>query len=333
MASTGPLTCVYMWLDEDLEARVRAVGPIHSLGPWADRASKLALLSDAEGLLEMGASTIVDGELFDAAPHLKVVSTMSVGYDHIDVGEATRRGILVCHTPGVLNEAVVDLTMVMIVELARRLGENGAFVKAGAWAQRETPPPLGMDVRGKTLGVVGYGRIGRELADRMRLLGMNVVWYDPMPQSVPGVFKDDFRTLDVLLAESDFVSLHASWLPGAPPVIGAAELAQMKPSAYLVNTGRGGLVDQAALTGALQSGVIAGAGLDVLVKEPPDPDDPIPQLPNVICYPHIGSATVETRYAMRALSVDNLVAALTGKVPPAPLNPEVLDSWASGAHS
>ncbi len=328
MASTEPVICVYMWLDDVLEARVRAVGPIRTLDCWADRASKLALLHDAEGLLVMGASTIVDRELFDAAPDLKVVSTMSVGYDHIDVGEATRRGILVCNTPGVLNEAVVDLTMVMVVELARRLGENGAFVKSGAWARRETPPPLGADVRGKTLGVIGYGRIGRELAERMRLLGMKVVWYDAYPESIPGILKGDFRPLDALLAESDFVSLHASWVPGAPPLIGAAELAKMKRSAYLVNTGRGGLVDQAALAEALQDGTIAGAALDVLVKEPPDPDDPIPLLPNVICYPHIGSATVETRHAMRALSVDNLVAALTGDTPPASLNPEVLDSWA-----
>ncbi len=316
---------VCMRLDPDLAGRLEALGTLRFTDELAGRADKLAISADADGLLVYGPTTLVDAEFIASCPRLQAISTASVGYDHIDVAAAGARRIPVGHTPLVVNEAVVDLTMTLIVALARRLMENQRFAADGRWAAGERPPPLGHDIRGTTLGVVGYGRIGRDVARRMGGLGMRVIWNDVEGRAGDTADAEGFRSLEQLLGESDFVSLHTNWIPGAPPIIGAAELARMKPSAYLVNTGRGRLVDQAALVEALQEGVIAGAGLDVLADEPPDPADPIVSLPNVICLPHIGTATAETRRAMREMAVDNLVAILTGSEPPALVDPGVLD--------
>ena len=319
-----PKVCVVVPIEEDLEAQIRAKCNIHQVDFGAPRAELLAAVRDAEGIL-LTPRVRADAEFFQAAPKLRVLSTTSVGYDPFDIPEATKHGVVVCHTPGVLTGAVANLTMTCILSLAIKLFENEAYVRSGGWGRNETRPGLGMDVQGKTLGVIGFGRIGQEVTRRMQALGMRTLWYDVFTEPHPSAPPSEYRPLDDLLAESDFVTLHTNLDEASHHLIGPAQLARMKPTAFLINTARGRLVDQPALAQALQSGQIAGAALDVLESEPPDPDEPIVRLPNVICFPHIGSATEETRRAMRELAVQNLLAVLAGERPPAPVNPEVLD--------
>ena len=318
-----PKVCVALNLEDDLLDQLRAACDLRVLDLPAGRADILEAVQEVAGVI--GTPRLkADAEFFDAAPKLRVLCTCSVGFDSFDIEEATRRGVVVCHTPGVLSTAVVNLTTSMILSLALKLFQNASYVRSGGWSGRETPPGLGMDIQGKTLGVIGFGRIGQELTGRMQALGMRTLWYDvfeDLPEGAPG---SEYRPLNDLLAESDFVSLHTNLSESSYHLIGEAELSRMKPEAFLINTARGALVDQPALTRALESGQIAGAALDVLESEPPDPEDAIVRLPNVICFPHIGSATEETRRAMRELTVQNLLAALAGEMPPAPVNPEVL---------
>ena len=223
-----------------------------------------------------------------------------------------------------LSAAVADLTVAIIIMLARRLMEFENFSRSGAWGRREQLPDLGHDIAGKTLGVIGFGRIGREVARRMQALGMRPIWndvFDELPAGAPDV---PFRPLDDLLREADFVTIHLNLSETSRHLIGEREIGLMRKTAYLVNTARGPVVDQKALTAALRDGSIAGAGLDVLEQEPPDAAEPIVELPNVITFPHIGTATHETRKAMRGLAVDNVVAVLTGQQPLAIVNPEAL---------
>ncbi len=318
-----PKVCIRLDLDDDLVERIRAECEVIDLDIRAPRAELLEVIGDIDGIL-LTPSVVADAEFFDAGPRLRVISTASVGYDLFDVDEATRRGVVVGHTPGVLTNTVTDLTMSMIFALAVKLIPAEAFVRSGGWARRERPPGLGFDVRGKTLGVIGYGRIGQEVTRRMQGLGMRTLWYDLFDTPHPDAPASERRELNDLLARSDFVSLHTNLDAGSRHLIGAEELSRMKPTAYLVNTARGGLVDQPALTRALQTGTIAGAALDVLEAEPPDESDPLVSLPNVICFPHIGSATHETRRAMRELAVENMLTVLRGERPPAAVNPEAL---------
>lgn len=321
--STKPKVYVIVAIEDDLQAQISAACDVHYINPATTRDELHAIIYDAEGIL-LTPRVRADAAFFDAAPKLKVISTTSVGYDPFDIPEATKRGVVVCHTPGVLTGAVANLTLALILNVTLRLLDNEAFVRSGGWARREKPPALGHDIQGKTLGVIGYGRIGQEVTRRMQALGMKTLWYDVFATAHPDAPKSERRSLDELLAESDFVSLHTNLDAASRHLLGEAELARMKPTAYLINTARGGLVDQKALTKALQNRVIAGAALDVLDMEPPAVDDPIYTLPNVLCFPHIGSATEETRRAMRELAVENLLAVLAGKRPPAPVNPEVL---------
>lgn len=324
-----PLVAVADWFDDDLMERLAAVARVRSTGGGASVDEIVAATASADGLLVGGHGTSVDSEFLAASPRLRVISTASVGYDHIDVRAATDRSILVCHTPGVLNDAMVDLTMVMIISLARQLFQNERYVRGGRWAAGEPTPPFGMEIRGKTLGVVGYGRIGRDVARRMRSLGMNILWCG----NGTGPDTEEHRSLEEVLEASDFVSVHATVPPDAPPLIGRRELVLMKESAYLINTARGYVVDQDALTEALQTGAVAGAALDVLTLEPPLAGDPIVRLPNVVAFPHVGTATNETRRAMRELAVDNLITGLSGTIPRAVVNPHVLASLRSACPS
>lgn len=318
-----PKVYIIINIEDDLEAQLRAACDAEYIDYGMPRDQFLAAIHDAEGIL-LSPRVRADKAFFDAAPKLKVISTSSVGYDPFDISEATKHGVVVCHTPGVLTDAVANLTMAFILNVALRLFDNEAFVRSGGWARREKAPPLGNDIQGKTLGVIGYGRIGQEVTKRMQALGMKTLWYDVFDTPHPAAPKSERRSLDDLLVESDFVTLHTNLDANSRHLISTAELARMKPTAYLINTARGPLVDQVALTKALQDGVIAGAGLDVLDAEPPAIGDPIYTLPNVICFPHIGSATEETRRAMRELAVENLLAVLAGKMPPAPVNPEAM---------
>jgi phosphoglycerate dehydrogenase-like enzyme len=325
--SQKPKVCVIVSIEEDLQAQIHAACEVTQVDPRVSRAELLEAVRHAEGIL-LTPRVKADAEFFDAAPKLRVISTTSVGYDPFDIPEATRRGVVVCNTPGVLSAAVANLTMSMIFALALKLFEYEPYVRSGGWARRETPPGLGMDIQGKTLGVIGFGRIGQEVTRRMQALGMRTLWHDIFAEPHPSAPKSEYRPLEALLAESDFVSLHTNLDASSRHLIGAPQLASMKPTAFLINTARGPLVDQRALTHALQTGQIAGAALDVLESEPPAPDDPIVRLPNIICFPHIGTATVETRRAMRELAVRNLLAVLAGERPPAPVNPEVLETRA-----
>ena len=319
--STKPMIVTNASLEPEFEDRLGAVGELRRVARDAPRGDVLAAIRNARGFLGW---TTVDAALLDTAPHLRVVSLPAVGYDSVDVDLATKRGIVVCNTPGVLNAAVADLTMAMIIMLARRLPEFEAYSRRGGWGRKEPNPGLGHDIAGKMLGVIGFGRIGREVTRRMQGLGMQTIWYDRFDRAPPDAPGSDYRSLDDLLQESDFVTIHSDLNPSSHHLVGEREIGLMRQTAYIINTSRGGSVDQAALTAALAAGRIAGAALDVLEKEPPDPDEPIVRLPNVITYPHIGTATEETRRAMRGMAVDNLIAVLSDQPPLACVNPEVL---------
>ena len=319
--SDRPVICTKAWVEPELEERLRSAGELRSLSDEASRPELLAALADAQAFLGWDQA---DAEFFDAGPLLRVVSLPAVGYDAVDLEVATRCGVAVCNTPGILNAAVADLTMAMIFMLARRIPEFQAYAEGGGWAAGAPEPPLGHDVAGQTLGVIGFGRIGREVTRRMQALGMRTVWHDRFDRAPGDAPPCPYRALDDLLRESDFVTIHTNLDESSRHLVGEREIGLMRETAYLVNTARGPIVDQRALAAALHAGTIAGAALDVLEDEPPDPDDPIFGAPNVIVLPHIGTSTEETRRAMRELAVENLLAVLDGRSPPACVNPEVL---------
>jgi len=295
-----------------------ALGPdqLERLGEWdvavvdfarSSRTEIEAALADAEGLL-VNSYAPVDKVMIDCAPRLRVISTISVGFDHIAVAAAADRGITVTITP-VLSDAVADLTLALMVMVARRLGESIKDITRGVW----DPTRLGTDLRGKTLFIVGFGRVGQEVAQRALAFKMRVCAFDTRPDlpEMTGVAR--VSTLSDGLEQADFVSLHVDLNPSTAHLLDAAAIARMKPTAILVNTSRGGVVDQAALTRALAMGRLGGAGLDVLEVEPPEAGEPLLSMANVVVLPHIGSATTETREAMRDCAIDNLAACLRGE--------------------
>lgn len=283
----------------------------------------LASVGEVEGLLG-SAIMPIDAEVIAAAPRLRVISNFGVGFDNVDLIAATKRGIIVCNTPGVLTDAVADLTLGLIISLARRLPEAERFVREGNWGPGRTAD-LGSDLRDKTLGLIGLGRIGRAVATRARAFGMAISYHDQFHEPPPSVAFCRYRDLDDLLREADFVSLHVNLSEETKKLIGARELALMKPQAYLINTSRGQVLDQPALVDALLEKRIAGAALDVFEREPLGASEPILKLSNVILLPHVGSATRETRRAMLDLAIDNLLAALRGETPACVVNPEALE--------
>jgi glyoxylate reductase len=281
-------------------------------------------LAEAEGLLCLLTDPI-DAALLEAAPRLRVISVMAVGYNNVDVPAATRRGILVTHTPGVLTETTADLAFALILAVARRIVESDRFTRSGGWKTWDPSLLLGRDVHGSVLGLVGLGRIAQAVAVRARGFKMTVLYHDTRRMPAEEIsLGAEFTPLDELLARSDFVSLHVPLTPATRGMIGEAELARMRPDACLINTARGEVVDEQALYRALVSGRIAGAGLDVYAQEPVDPAHPLLTLDNVVALPHVGSATRATRKRMADLAVDNLLAGLAGRRPPHPVNPEVL---------
>lgn len=257
----------------------------------------------------------IDGALMDAAgPQLKVISQMAVGYDNIDVQAARARGIPVGNTPGVLTDATADLTFALLLAAARRIVEGVEYIRAGEWQTWEPKTLLGTDVSGATLGIIGFGRIGKAVARRASGFDMRVLAYSPSltdeQAAAAGVTRADVETI---LREADFVSLHMPLNASTRHLINRETLAKMKPSAILINTTRGGTVDQAALYDALTSGVIRAAALDVTDPEPLPADHPLLTLPNVVIVPHIGSASVRTRDRMASMAADNLLAGLRGE--------------------
>jgi len=276
----------------------------------------------ADGLLSL-LSDRVDAALLDAAPNLRVISQMAVGYDNIDVRAATARGIPVGHTPGVLTETTADFAFALLMAAARRVSEGERFVRDGRWRTWGPMLLMGQDIHGATLGIVGMGRIGQAVARRASGFAMRVIYADHGPVALPPDLYAERLPLDDVLAQADFVSLHTPLTPETTHLIDARALALMKPTAILINTARGPVVDQGALAAALADGVIAGAALDVTDPEPIAPDDPLLALDTCLIVPHIASSSVATRTRMVVMAVENLLAGLAGERLPYCVNPEV----------
>jgi len=267
----------------------------------------------------------IDRALLEACPGLEFISSVSVGVDHIDLRAATQRGIPVGHTPGVLVDTTADLAFALLLAAARRVVEADRFVRRGDWDPAHAWTPdffTGAEVSGGTLGIVGMGAIGQAVARRAAGFGMRVLGWNRTTCTAPGIER---VTLEDLLRKSDFVSVHLALTEGTRMLLNADRIALMKPGAVLVNTARGGIVDEAALADAVREGRLAAAGVDVFETEPLTADNPLLGLPNVVLTPHIGSATGSTRAKMADLAAENAIAALQGARMPHCANPQVYD--------
>jgi len=308
------------------EAALESLRASHEVDAWEgsesiSREELLRRVAGADAIVSL-LTERVDAELLDAAgPQLKVVSNVAVGYDNINVPACTERGVIATNTPGVLTEATADIAFGLILMATRRLGEGERLIRAGQPWKWGMFFLLGSSLQGKTLGVVGMGGIGQATARRAKAFGMDIVYQsrseiDPIIAAELGARRVD---LEELLAISDVVSLHCPYGPNTHHLIGAEQLSAMKDTAYLVNTARGPIIDEAALAVALREGHIAGAGLDVFEQEP-KVHPWLLELENVALVPHLGSATVETRTAMAVLAAKNTLAVLNGEQPPTPIN-------------
>lgn len=318
-----PSVVLYKSLPEDLRARLDEhfeVTEINGLTP-ENIAAHADAFQKAEGILGSGGK--VDADFLRHAPALRVASTVSVGYDNFDVPALNERGVLLMHTPTVLTETVADTMMALVLSTARRVVEMAERVKAGEWQGSIKPDWYGIDVHHKKLGILGMGRIGLALAQRAHLgFGMPVLYNARRHHSeAEQRFNAQYCDLDTLLAESDFLCISLPLTEQTHHLIGREQLAKMKRSAVLINAGRGPVVDEEALIAALKAGTIYAAGLDVFEKEPLPVSSELLSLRNVVALPHIGSATHETRYGMAKDAVENLIAALNGKVEKNCVNP------------
>lgn len=283
----------------------------------------LEKVADADGLYCMLFDR-VDDELLEAAPKLKVVSTMAVGVDNVDLAACTRRGIPVGHTPGVVTEATADFGMALLLAASRRVVEGAQFVKARQWKEWSPTLMISTDVHGKTLGVVGMGRIGQAIARRARGFDLRILYHTRTPKpEAEREYGVIYRSLKELLRESDYVILSLPLTGETRHLIDEAALAEMKPSAYLINVARGPIVDPAALYRALSGEKIRGAALDVTDPEPMGEDDPLLTLDNCLIVPHVSTATWETRAKMTEISCENLLRGLRGEPLLHCANPEV----------
>jgi len=275
----------------------------------------LANVSDKDGLLCMVTDRI-DDELMEKAPNLRIVANYGVGYDNIDLAAATARGIWVTNTPGVLTDATAELTVALMLGLARRIVEGEAMIRAGEWKSWAPLLFLGTEVSGKTLGIIGLGQIGKAVARRALGFDMRIIYHNRrrIDEKKEKELNVTYVRLEQLLSEADFLSLHVTLTNETRHLIGARELSRMKPTAYLINASRGPVVDERALVEALQAKKIAGAGLDVYENEPALTPGLL-ELNNVLLLPHVGSATIETRTAMAKLAAENLLDGLRGVLP------------------
>ena len=291
-----------------------------------DRISRPELLrrvKDKEALVCL-LTERVNEELLSAGPKLRIVANVAVGFDNIDVPACTRRGIAVTNTPGVLDETTADFAWTLLMAVARRVAEGEQLVRSGDWKGWDLDQLCGTDVWGKTLGIVGFGRIGRGMARRAAGFQMKVLYHDALrpPEAVEKELRAEYREFNALLAESDFVSVHVPLLEETRGLIGPAQLARMKPTAFLINSSRGPVVNEAAVVHALENKKIAGAALDVFENEPFI--HPGLKRANTVLTPHQASASIETRTRMACMAAENVVAMFEGKRPPNVLNPEVL---------
>jgi glyoxylate reductase len=295
---------------------------------WPDelpppRDELLRRVAGCDGVLTLLTDKVDDGFLDAAGPGLRVVSNYAVGFDNIDVAACAKRGVAVGNTPGVLTETTADLAWALLMAVARRLPEGDRYVRDGRWKTWGPLLLLGPDVHGSTIGIVGFGRIGQALARRAQGFGMRILYHDvnELPDDVTRPFGASYRSLEGLLEESDFVSLHVNLSPVTRHLMNATSLGWMKPTAVLVNTSRGPVVDQAALAAALRDGTIWAAALDVTDPEPIPMDDPLVGLDNCLIVPHIASASRTTRGKMAAMAAANLLAGVRGEPLPTPVAP------------
>lgn len=280
-------------------------------------------LKDKNGIVCL-LTDIMNGEVMDTAPNLEVISNVAVGYDNIDVNAATERKIAVTNTPGVLTDTTADLAWSLIMSVARRIAEADKYMRSGKWKGWGVMQWWGSDVHHATLGILGFGRIGKVVAKRALGFEMKVLYHDAFraPEEEEKALKVTFVDKETLLKESDFVSVHVPLMPETVHIIGENELKMMKPTAFLINTSRGPTVDEKALVKALKNKEIAGAGLDVYENEPVmEPE--LADMDNVVVLPHIASASIKTRTRMGTMAAENCVAALKEEIPPACVNPEI----------
>jgi glyoxylate reductase len=287
----------------------------HDVEIWPEReppprSELMARAPELEGLLSL-LTDPVDAELIGAAPNLRAISNYAVGVDNVDVEAAAARGIPVGNTPDVLTESTADLAVALMLGIARRLSEGEAFVRAGEWRTWEPGLMLGRDLYGATVGIVGYGRIGQAVGRRLEGFGCELLTTS----------RNGGSSIEELLDRSDFVTLHCPLTPATRGLIGTEALSRMKPTAYLINTARGPIVDSDALARALHAGELAGAALDVTDPEPLPGDHPLLDAPNLLVVPHVGSATIATRERMADMAVDNLLAGLAGEPMPNSVTP------------
>ncbi len=293
---------------------------------WS-KAELIARLQGKDGAF-ITASERIDAELLDACPQLRAVCNMAVGYNNIDLDACTARGVLASNTPDVLTETTADFGFALMMAAARRMAEGEHFLRRGEWDKWTVDLLAGSDIHGSTLGLLGMGRIGRAIAKRGALgFGMQVIYHN-RSRLAPELEQESgarYVSKEALMQQSDHLLLVLPYSPAVHHMIGAAEIALMKPTATLTNIARGGVVDEVALADALRKHQIAAAGLDVFEGEPAV-NPVLLTLPNIVLTPHIASATVKTRLAMADLAADNLIAVLTGGVPPTPLNGQVLQA-------
>jgi glyoxylate reductase len=287
------------------------------------REEVLRRVKDREGLICLLTEKVND-ELLQAAPKLRIAANVAVGFDNIDVAACTKRGVVATNTPGVLDETTADFAWTLMMAVARRLGEGDALARSGNWKGWDLDQLVGTDVWGKTLGIVGFGRIGKAMARRAGGFQMRVIYTDAVraPADAEKELRAEYRDMNELLAEADFISVHTPLLPETRGLFNAAKFQRMKRTAFLINTSRGAVVDEAALVAALEDGRIAGAALDVYEKEPVI--HPGLRRSNVLLAPHIASASLETRAKMACMAAESVIALLQGRRPANVLNPEAL---------
>ncbi len=305
-------------VEASLEAKIRKKKyPI-------DRKMLLREIKDVDGLLCFVTDKI-DSGVVSAARKMKVISNCAVGVDNIDIEAATKKGIFVTNTPDILTETTADLTWALLMSLARRITEAEKYIKMGKWKYWHLLLMAGTDIYGKTLGIVGLGRIGTAVARRAQCFGMKILYYDAVRNpELEEKLHLEFADLETMLKKSDYVTLHVPLMKQTYHLIGERELSCMKPSAFLINASRGAIIDEKALVAILKEKKIAGAALDVFEKEPINKNHPLLKFSNVIVVPHIGSATVETRTRMVMMAAENLVKVLNGKMPHSLVNHELL---------
>lgn len=327
MTKDQPRVLVTRRLPDEVMSRIAAAAsmrvweedwpiPYETLADWC---------ADLEGLYCLLTDRIDDHVLDAAGASLKVVSQMAVGVDNIDTAACTRRGIPIGHTPGVLTDTTADLAVGLMLAVMRRLPEAVEFVKEGRWQTWRPMEMTGRDLAGSMVGIIGLGRIGKAVAKRLRGFDCKLLYTQPERDLEDGVFGATYVDFETLLHESDVVTLHCPLKDDTRGLINAEALRKMKPTAVLINTARGPVVDQEALLEAVMNGTIAAAGLDVTTPEPLPADHPLVMQPNVIVLPHVGSATIGTRLRMAHMAVDNLIAGLAGERLPNCFNPQVYE--------